>query len=1846
MDSRKLSAILCALVILFGCFYMLPGKTEAAGQMIQDIGGPAGMTFNDVLWEKEGTGAYLVGSSSANNGEIWRWNRPNDGWNLVGPSIFGNKYNGITRTQTHFWYDDVEQGNNGWTTSVRETVSRDLVGYWKLDEGSGTMIYDSSGYKHDGTLYNANLGSCWIDGMNDKALNFDSLTDYAEVTNVANITSGSFSGDCWINFNSHTNYGGIVNKYAGSNGWGIWDQTTGEIRFYRINGGSLTYQDSSVISTGEWHYIAWVYNDISGNAHFYIDGKEDWSFPSVNPSRIISTIEIGKYSSFFLDAKIDHVRMFDRVLTPFEIENYYNRTFNKVGEWKFDEGGGTVAYDTSQHSNNGTLMNMEGTDWAGGPAETCLAFDGIDEHVNCGDKPQLNLSNEFTIEAWVYLVNNNKWQTIISKANANDAAGTSFHVRIGMTNQIQIMVSDGVGGYDAQYGSTSLQTGQWYHVAVVATGSLYHYYINGRWDGSDPQNYAPQALAAPLRIGSHAGTQYFDGAIDEVNIWNYSLSAVDILANYNRDLLNYMEIQSLPGYWKLDEGSGLTAFDSGFYRNDGTLVNMDNTDWVDGIKGKALYFDGVDGLNQVNLPTDPEFQPQDQLTLSAWVKLNETSDEPIIVGGGITYGLWVGGGRPLFRLRTTGLTDLYGNTTLQTGQWYHIAATYDGQVMRIYVNGVQDNLMGNTGTIDYSGGGFASGLNIGYYYGSGVVAHCTIDEAQIWSRNATAEEIMESYKSAFPPTWQQVDPSGLPLPASGMPHGNAKSSDNIWWFGNNATGSYDDGTRVSASLVSPPIWLPDISSVSALVFYHWFEVEPFPGPSVDKMIVSIKNTTDIGWTQLKKWDNNDAPITNWKQELIWCNFSVGNYVQLNFTFDSVDGSSNGWAGWHIDDIVIVANDMMIIVGEPGGGGYSAYTTDGFSKFDDIGGLNTVTFNDVAPGNIGATFLAVGEAGAVRYWNNSAWLSVNGAQNDETLTGVDFNGSYYFIVGYDSAGDGVAYYITEWELFSGYMNMHPFRGTQPPWKLNDVAWTNEVPTQKGKGLGAVVANGTAMSFVDPEMWFNVTRSSNPPARRWHSMVFDSQENRHIMFGGYGVSAGILGDTWVYNAGTNQWQLQTCPGGSPSARYGHAMVYVPDRNVVVMYGGAVGAAETWVYDLGNDTWTQKFPASSPGDRRYHAMTYDTDRNLVVFHGGYLGVTGQTDTWVYNISDTSEGSWTFESNTGPQVYQHSMVYDQQNHAIILFGGENAGVLDRTWVYSGGIWTEKFPGTKPVQRISPSMTYDTRLERIFMHGGNDGTNQINDLWTYDVSDGPEGTWTYFNYLRSPEAREGSQISYDHNVQRMIMFGGLMQNGDSNETWYVDFSTPWNGDVINPAIGSNGENFTAVAWDTTGYNATFVGNDWVNDTGVIYSYYIGNSHITKMPDKANTLAGHRLYGIDFKPGSSVFQDAIVSGASAFKVRPTMADQSSAIYVNVMYPHIFDIDFWEQSNPGGPLGGGPSLLNSQVDVNNDYTFYVEYNYTVGAIDAWNNVEIELTGWYDGTVAGLGSAPPDASWSAQDARTRQFNFTYDVGAGLTTPNYPLGFPGEINWLQTWEDPTIYGAPGEFRHRVYFNVTFEDQTYEAAGNGFTNLGATGGRIYDKNSALNDADSWDFCFRVYDAIQTNAANYSYEEFGINEAVSISVAGNPTANAPPGSANVVMTNPSQITYSSNVPYWVNISLVDNLLLNGVGPANIATGQIHITNGHPLATNLNSDIDPPSWPTGRPFGPPGNEWCVWGTAASLPAPLNGTVAGGPWGSDYVASIGYPGYDVTQVNWWATVPGGTQEGMYWTTITFTIEDND
>ena len=163
----------------------------------------------------------------------------------------------------------------------------------------------------------------------------------------------------------------------------------------------------------------------------------------------------------------------------------------------------------------------------------------------------------------------------------------------------------------------------------------------------------------------------------------------------------------LVGYWPFDEGSGNVAADASGNGNDGELVG--NPTWVAGNFGGALEFDGA--ASYVNVPHADALSPQTNMTFAAWLKPNVT-----INAADGAYRLMSKNNDIFFLFNyeqigqlgfliksAAGTNNAVHSTTAEwtAGQWYHVAGTFDGAELKIYVNGVLEAtnaFVGETGT--------------------------------------------------------------------------------------------------------------------------------------------------------------------------------------------------------------------------------------------------------------------------------------------------------------------------------------------------------------------------------------------------------------------------------------------------------------------------------------------------------------------------------------------------------------------------------------------------------------------------------------------------------------------------------------------------------------------------------------------------------------------------------------------------------------------------------------------------------------------------------------------------------------------------------------------------------------------------------------------------------------------------------------------------------------------------------------------------------------------------------------------------------------------------------------------
>ena len=266
-----------------------------------------------------------------------------------------------------------------------------------------------------------------------------------------------------------------------------------------------------------------------------------------------------------------------------------------VGYWKFSEGTGTTAADSSGTGNNATLSggatwtsdcagnnNALLTNGTGGIAQTDAAFIPPDVGTvafwmrSTGAPPALPAS-------WAWAATGKSAKTPTAR-----------------------VISDLCGDGATTIGTVTplTEVGRWYHFAATfdSSNDTYAIYVDGQLEisGTNP-NAMSQQPAAVLSFGTRTGsTEYWNGALRDVRVYSRKLCPTEIA-----------ELYGLVGHWKLDETSGTTAADSSGLGRNGTVVGTaDLDDRQDRQRASAQRHDRVEVTSLMGSPKN--------VTLAGW----------------------------------------------------------------------------------------------------------------------------------------------------------------------------------------------------------------------------------------------------------------------------------------------------------------------------------------------------------------------------------------------------------------------------------------------------------------------------------------------------------------------------------------------------------------------------------------------------------------------------------------------------------------------------------------------------------------------------------------------------------------------------------------------------------------------------------------------------------------------------------------------------------------------------------------------------------------------------------------------------------------------------------------------------------------------------------------------------------------------------------------------------------------------------------------------------------------------------------------------------------------------------
>ena len=224
--------------------------------------------------------------------------------------------------------------------------------------------------------------------------------------------------------------------------------------------------------------------------------------------------------------------------------------FNRdlLGYWNSESISGTTTNDDSQNNNDGILVNGVVTDAAAGIRGNSMSFNGTNQFITIPYASNLNVTNAFTVEAWVKRTGaqTNQWAQIVNRNADNgfnlqhDSTNTKFEFAVRTNTNRYYINATPAGG---------IQDNTWYHVVGVYDGSNMILYVNGIELTRRAQSGTVIQSNKPLYIGkrsdnSATNDRYFKGNIDEVKYWNKALTLNEVRDSYLLTVNNFSSLYS------------------------------------------------------------------------------------------------------------------------------------------------------------------------------------------------------------------------------------------------------------------------------------------------------------------------------------------------------------------------------------------------------------------------------------------------------------------------------------------------------------------------------------------------------------------------------------------------------------------------------------------------------------------------------------------------------------------------------------------------------------------------------------------------------------------------------------------------------------------------------------------------------------------------------------------------------------------------------------------------------------------------------------------------------------------------------------------------------------------------------------------------------------------------------------------------------------------------------------------------------------------------------------------------------------------------------------------------------
>jgi hypothetical protein len=561
-------------------------------------------------------------------------------------------------------------------------------------DSSGLALYKFDGDATDesGNFDGNFINSSYSTGVFDQGGVFNGSNAYVDTPFRGLPNNSSFTYSIWANPSATQTQRVLIGRHndaTGGSAVGIDANNT--IKFHLNNYTTQRVLTSRALPNNQWSHIIGTWDGATLNV--YINGEiAGTSSPSTSITYPSLNTQIGRWvggSAQYFNGKIDQARIFNRALTPLEVESLYREKIVLCGGQAdtLDILGDNSCIATYQLNGNANDLsgNYSGTptnvSYGVGEFDLAGVFNGSSSFVNTNFTWSFNSIYSISFWAKTSTINTRQMMTAVLASNGADASGR-FGFGFTSSNTFEFYIANGSSFYgNTSISSISYQNNVWHNFIVVVNGTSIKLYVDG--NTTPIANLTSTVLGTASsdslfigRFGAYPGV-YFNGSIDQVRIFNKALNSTEVTTLYNETACNAVERNngatqilgdsSCISYFKLD---GNATDETGNY-----TTSVNNVDYGLGEFGQAGYFNNT---YSSRIQANTAILPADIFSVSLWMKVTNLSDNKWILTqytGGVTgrfvFNYNADGGLQINTSSTNSGTELTAKP-IRNNIWQHI----------------------------------------------------------------------------------------------------------------------------------------------------------------------------------------------------------------------------------------------------------------------------------------------------------------------------------------------------------------------------------------------------------------------------------------------------------------------------------------------------------------------------------------------------------------------------------------------------------------------------------------------------------------------------------------------------------------------------------------------------------------------------------------------------------------------------------------------------------------------------------------------------------------------------------------------------------------------------------------------------------------------------------------------------------------------------------------------------------------------------------------------------------------------------------------------------------------------